>query len=299
LLTLLVLEACSPGTDLSDETTRNEIKEETKNALTTNDCVAALTLISPLYVSEYTDNETRMLYASAQGCSAGINFFDIFDELSGGSISGGALFQLTTQLFPSVAATDAKLQADWFAQEALHSVWVTGAIVSSRDSYNTGTANPASILYRDRTANSNTFLLFVAMAGIGIVQNQYGYASGQDPAAFSYQQQVDFPWVSRALVESDTTGVACGLASSVLNLIDASNALIDTSSNLGSSLSDIQTTLGAIEAGASLACTLDGHLSTTCDQAVKRLRYGASCSEDPSIAAAAASIVFAVNSLWP
>ncbi len=240
-----------------------------------------------------------MLYASAQGCSAGINFFEIFESLSDGTLNGGALFELTTQLFPSTAATDSRLQAAWFAQDAVHAVWVPGAIVASTDQYYTDTENPGSVLYRDRTDNANTFLLFVAMAEIGAAQNRYGYSFGQVPASFSYQQQVDFPWVSRALVQADTTGVACGLASSVLNLIDATNSLIGSSTTLASALSDIQTTLGALESGASFACTLDGHLSTTCDQAVKRLRYRSACSEDASIAAAAASIVFAVNNLWP
>lgn len=290
---------CSPGTDLSDEATRNEIKEATRNALTTNDCVTAITAISPLYVSDYTDNETRMLYASAQGCSAGINFFDIFDSISDGTLNGGALFEVTAELFPSNAASDARLQAGWFAQDAVHAVWSPGAIVAEVDKYYADTANPGSVWYRDRTDNANTFLLFVAMAEIGAAQNRYGYSAGQVPASFNYQQQVDFPWVSRALVQADTTDVACGLASSVLNLIDATNALIGSSTTLANSLSDIQSTLGAIESGASFACTLDGHLTTTCDQAVRRLRYRRSCSEDASIAAAAASIIFAVNSIWP
>ena len=93
--------------DITSETDREAMKVEIRNALTRADCSGAVDLSVRLYESEYSDNEIRMLHASALGCKAGIKLYSVVDELT--SFGGANPIGQFARIFPS-ALSDQRLE---------------------------------------------------------------------------------------------------------------------------------------------------------------------------------------------
>lgn len=304
LIALISLSGCGIGDDLASETVRNQIIRETENALTNFECDVALEKIKPLYGSKYSNNEIRMLYASAQGCKAGIRFYSMLQSITGATWgSPDAVFKSLVEIFPSTTS-DSRLASSWYAIDILQTIIKPGSVIAPADAVG-DTFNPGSILAQDRSDDANMYLVFLSMSSVGTSLNRFGFNPTDDPAALAYAQQVDLAWTTKAAVLADTTGSACALASGLYNMFDAIDATGGIlSGSIGTTLSAIAATLqGAIDAAADAQCTSpnpvgDNYSQVECDAAKARIRARSACSEQDAAASIAAGVMKAINAGW-
>jgi hypothetical protein len=246
LLCVLGLLGCgAPTPDLSSEDGKQQILDAVNVALTEQNCSAALSLILPLYSSSNTDNDVRLATASAYGCSAGINFFDLTSDLANNAtqLAPPLFWSYMAQLFPSTAGADHKMEGAFYGMDALQAILNPGTIILPANEVNAGGYNVGSVFVSDRTENSNLYLLYMAMAGIGTAESRYG-----NPSATNFNKGNVLPWTTAAAVDAN----GCGLAASVLNFVDA---IGEIESDLPSSIqSALSTTQSAILTGIDQAC---------------------------------------------
>jgi hypothetical protein len=191
------------------------------------------------------------------------------------------------------------MQSSWFAQDALQSILNPGTVVAPVDEINFTSYNPGSDLASDHTLDSNSYLIFIGMSVVGTTLNRSSYTTAT-PASLSYAPQQLLPWTSQALVQADTTGAACALASGFLNMIDA---ITQTAGYLsGATVSQLNTISTALEAGVAVAgsgqCIADHFTQSQCAAAAQRIRYRSACSESSQIASFAAGMINGINLIW-
>ena len=273
---------------------------EIRNSLTSMNCTSALDLSSLLFSSPYSNNEVRMLYASAHGCNVGINLYPLIDDISSADFSSAdAFFRSLVKIFPSRTLLDSKLQSTWVMQDSLQAMLKPGTVLATSDKNIINSYNNGSVLYRDRTDDSNAFLVFAAMAGIGTSLNRNGYAASDDPATLGYAQKVDLIWTDLATIKADTTHAGCSLASSMLNMFDSISAISNiTSGAMSSALSSITLLQSGIEAAGVLECKTAAYSDAQCAAAMQRLRYRDACFEQDPAGVCAAGIIKAINAGW-
>lgn len=273
---------------------------DVRNALTVMNCTLAIEYSTTLFESKYSNNEIRMLYASAQGCNVGIQLYPLIDAISAADFSSvDAIFKSFVQLFPSRTALDSKLQSTGYIQDALQAMLNPGTVLGASDKNVINAFNTGSVLIRDRTDDSNAFLVFTAMAGVGTSLNRYGYSVSDDPASVGYSQVVALPWLSKNSILSDTTHSGCALASSLLNMFDAMSAVSGIASGgISSAFSAILTVQGLMEAAAKIQCQGDGFSSNECDVAKARLRYRDACYEQDAAASFAGALNNQIDAGW-
>ncbi len=302
LVVLSALSSCAKAPyNINDPRSRREMIIDTQLALTTNDCVSAIEISKLLYYSKYSDNEIRMLYASAQACNAGVILYDVLDELLLADLSNAdTIFRSLVRIFPSRTSTDSRFQSAVYSVLSLQTILKTGVVVGVADSIKDGEFNPGSLLTRDRTSDANTFLVFISMASIGTALNRYGFNSNDDPATLNYAQQVNLPWTTRVLVQGDTTNAACDIASGFLNMTDSINAVVALmDGSTASVLSSINSILvPAITLAMNNRCTADGGTALQCSVAQARLRYRGACQENAFSASSAAGVIEGINAGW-
>ncbi len=278
------------------------MEQQINNDLTHDNCSDAIQLSTLLYNSSYSDNTIRMLYATSQACNSGVTFYGMFNDfLIYDFTSIDNIFKSLVQMFPSRVGLDSILQSAWYAQDALQSIWNPGAVVAPADLFYSTSYNPGSANYYDRTSASNVFLIFVAMAELGAGLNRYGFNSTDTPSTTGYVKTVSLSWTSKALVQADTTGAACGIASSFYNIIDSIEASVGLlPSQISGKLSSVVTVLNsAITVGASTQCTVvDGYTAQECAAASARMRYRNACAEQGAAASVAAGIIQVINAGW-
>jgi hypothetical protein len=273
---------------------------DVRNALTQLNCALALEYSTTLFESKYSNNEIRMLYASAQGCNVGIQLYPLIDEISVADFSTvDAIFKSLVRLFPSRTALDSKLQSTGYIQDALQAILIPGTVIGASDQNVINAFNTGSVLYRDRTDDSNAFLVFTAMAGVGTSLNRYGYSTSDDPASLGYTQAVALPWLTRIDVKLDSTHNGCALASSLLNMFDAMSAVSGIASgSISTAFSAILAVQGVMEAAAKVQCQGDGFTGDQCDVAKARLRYRDACFEQDSAASFAGALNRQIDTGW-
>ena len=232
-LALIAAQSCgAPNPDISSADGRAQIMDAVDVALSTGDCTTAINLISPLYNSQYSDDDVRMKMASAYGCAAGINFFGLTGSLvtNSSELAGNGFWSLAAQLFPSKIGADYMMEGAFYATDALQSVLNSGALVLSENQINPNSFNVGSVLGSDRTVDSNLYLIYVAFAGIGAVESRYG-----NPNA-TYQKGNSLTWTSAAAMDDN----GCGLAASILNFMDAfTQAQSELPASVGNSLNKV------------------------------------------------------------
>jgi hypothetical protein len=300
---LALLSSCgAPSPDGSTELGKRQIIDQANKALTTEDCATALDLLLPVYNSANTDNEIRMMTASAYACWAKINYFKVMGDMvvNLGSLSNG-FFNYASKLFPSKIGADHVTEGSLLSQDALMATIQSGVPILPSGAINSGSYNVGSIYPFDRTDDSNLYLLFASLAGVGSLQNRYG-----NPDA-AFHPQVDLPWSTPTNVSAD----GCGYASSVLNFVDAIGAaqgILPSSvkNSLNSIASNLSTALDlACEAGCTGATPLPGWVASGCTftgcttdhKCPKTLRNRGSCQAQTSDinSCAAAGIVNMIN----
>ncbi|MDR3608714.1 MAG: hypothetical protein P4M08_15225 [Oligoflexia bacterium] len=246
LFILLFGQGCgAPTPDPSSTDGQQQILDAVDMALTNQDCSTALNLILPLYNSANTDNEIRLKTASAYGCAAGVNFFSLTSTLLSNvtNLAPPTFWSYMAQLFPSTAGADHKMEGAFYGTDALQSVLNNGVIILPANQVNSGTYNVGSVFSNDRTLDSNLYLIYMAMAGIGTAESRYG-----NPDPVTHNKGNALPWTTAAAMTED----GCGLAASVLNFLDATTS---SASSLSASLANALTSNQAlIYAGIAQAC---------------------------------------------
>jgi hypothetical protein len=263
---------------------------EIQNALTRGDCTTALVHSTRLYESEYSNNEIRMLYVSSQGCKAGINMYRVYQEIL--SLSSANPVGEFVRIFPSSTA-DSKLQSTWAGIDALQTVLLPGAVVSTADQTAPNAFNRGSVLLQDLSEDARIYGFYLSMALIGAAGNRFGNPDS------SYNQQTDFTWTSKGLVRADTTGTACSLAAGLLLFLDSAT-FIQTKlpSSAASAVGAALSILNAVTAVGDAECLAATGSASACAVAKQRLHYRGACDETEAAAAYAAGLIKGLNTLW-
>jgi preprotein translocase subunit Sec61beta len=266
--------ACGkPALDPNSTIGQAAIIDQTNNYLTTGDCTDALITILPLYNSSNTNNEVRMLTASAYGCEAGLNFFTVLTNMTTDSNTlTGTFWGYFAQLFPSTSA-DKVVESSGYAMNTLMTVLIPGQVILPSDLlYTTSVNHPQNLM----PFNDN----ITKMTDEGCI-----YAAG-------ILNFFDSIAPSSAVLSSDVA--------SILTQIETLSvaAYFDTACDYGCK--------GTIPSGADAALNLNGNWVATgcsiaagCGGCPKNLRDYTSChpnvANDPG-ACAAAGLVNFVNS---
>ncbi len=221
-LSIAAFTGCGASSDAT--TLRRAAIDSANLSLSQLKCGDAIRAIDPIYNSESTDNEVRLVRASAYACSSGMNFFQLLDDLSKNTskLASAEIWQLFTQLFPSDLsdAQDRVVEGAQGATDALLASIRNDAVITNSTIFDAESFNPKSMSYDDRTADSNIYLTFVSMAAIGGYNNRYG-----DPDPTTFKKGNPLPWVTASATDMATDG--CGYASSVVNFADALGGLAD------------------------------------------------------------------------
>ena len=260
LLILLATSACSvPRYDPATEEGKRGIIDAVNIALTQGDCSKAVELIEPLYNSKYTDNEVRLLRASAHACNAGVQFFPLVGELISSNIVGSGFWMTMARLFPS-KINDIKVESGWFATDALMATLKGGTVLIPSTTINSGTDNPGSIKGQDRTNDANLFTFFVSLSTIGALQNRY---SATNPSNYHKTQVLGYTAAKPQgwALPANMTEEGCSFASALLNMVD-STANITNAGLLQNAFSAISNLGVAFDAACEAGCT--GALPTGC-----------------------------------
>jgi hypothetical protein len=295
----IALVACGkPALDPNSTIGQAAIIDQTNNYLTTGDCTDALITILPLYNSSNTNNEVRMLTASAYGCEAGLNFFTVLTNMTTDSNTLTGTFWV--------------VESSGYAMNTLMTVLIPGQVILPSDLLYTTSVNPASLDVSDRIGDSNIYMLMASMAAIGGAESRYGNPNS------TYHPQNLMPFNDNITKMTDE---GCIYAAGILNFFDSiapSSAVL--SSDVASILTQIETLSvaayfdtacdygckGTIPSGADAALNLNGNWVATgcsiaagCGGCPKNLRDYTSChpnvANDPG-ACAAAGLVNFVNS---
>lgn len=283
---------------------KSAILDGVKNALSVQDCAAAVALIDPVYNSGCTDDEVRFARASAYGCAANINFFKLIGDLLVNDLAASGFWITMTMLFPSVT-TDTRVTAGQGSTDSLMAIRKPGAITALADMIGINTFNPGSLIAVDRHQDANAYLMFVSMSLIGSLQNRY---SSPNPSTFRKTQVVGYSAVKPQgwAVATNVDLEGCTYASAILNLLDAVNDVSqNVSGNMGTILSQVGSTFTS---GINLACDLGcrgagGYLSGcslpagSCNPCPTALRNRTSCTgaDEEKVSCAAAGIAHFIN----
>lgn len=298
--------ACSaPGLDFNTEIGRKAIITEVNLALQSSKCTRAIDLIEPLYESEYTDDEVRFLRASAHACRAGINYFEMLDHLTTNSMIVPDLWNTITDYFfnSTPAQLDSRLTASFFSMDALQAILIPGVIIAAPHQVAPNTENVGSVLVADRTDDSNSFLMLVAMSSIGAYQSREG-----NPNLLTFTKQQPMANDTYAEVGEED----CGYAGSINNMLDGISAVGNqVSGTLGANLVAISTAIQtAIDDACNYGCQAldwDGvtpvaadaascaFAAGTCSPCPTAIRTRTSCATDNESRCAAAGIIRFMN----
>jgi hypothetical protein len=219
---LFSLSCGSLTPSVSDPTGQQAILDIANNDLTNSDCGDALSTILPLYNSTYSNNQVRLITASAYGCDAEINFFQVVTNLGldANTLSTASLFGYLAQIFPSTTA-DKVVESAGYGMEVLLTTLTTGEVIAPASLINSTSDNPGSLLYSDRIADSNLYMLMMSMATMGGAASRLGNKTTFHPLSSTSP----FPWTDNT-VSMTTEG--CTVAAATQNFLDvlAAEALV-------------------------------------------------------------------------
>jgi hypothetical protein len=234
-LALLACACGKPALDPNSTIGQAAIIDQTNNYLTTGDCTDALITILPLYNSSNTDNQVRMLTASAYACEAGVNFFSVLTNMTtDANTLTGTFWGYFAQLFPSTSA-DKVVESAGYGMDTLMTALIPGQVILPSDLLNTTSVNPASLNVNDRIGDSNIYMLMVSMAAIGGAESRYGNPN----STYHPQSNPPLPFNDNVTKMTDE---GCIYAAGILNFFDSiAPASAVLSSQVASVLAQIQT----------------------------------------------------------
>ena len=302
---LALAPACSaPKLEVTSAEGRAAILDAVNKALTGEDCATAINLIEDLYFSPFTDNRVRLIRASAYGCGANVNFFELIGKLPSENLGLPDFWQSMAKLFPS-SDGDGRVESAYLATDALQAALNKPVgLVAEADLFDADTVNPASLNVSDRVPDANVYLMLISMALIGSTERRHG----ADPVTF--KKDSPLPWDTGASIAGDEEG--CAYVGATLNLVDSIRTVGDlVRGDVGDDLLRLQAELEtAFNAGCSLGClgldslanTVDagcaaaGFTAGDCDPCPIALRHREGCVGDDSAAScAAAGLIRVIN----
>jgi hypothetical protein len=261
--------------------------------LNRGDCSGALRLLLPIEQSPSSNNDVRMVTASAYGCQVNLKPVSLATGLTSWDWVNGSFWGFSVKEFPSQSnPDDGKPQFFQNGIDAVLAALNPGVLPSSSDLILSDVNNPGALLAVDRTKDSNLYLAFLSIGLIGTLLSR-----GGEPSS-TYARTVDLPWMTPAT----TLGSGCALASAMLHLVDSMNQLISVSA-LGSGLSQLYGNWGAFSSGGlNIACSQGcADCGLTCSQCPLTLRNRNSCkglSTDLNSCAAAGINKYFINTSW-
>lgn len=252
LVTITLGAGCSAPAEDGSELGKKITLDAVDLALSVQDCATAVAKIEPLYNSASTDNDVRLRAASAYGCHAGINFFQLVSDIAsrGSVLTGSGFWSSMAELFPSTTGADYKVEGALSSIAALQSALKSGALVLDANQINPTSFNVGSVFATDRISDANIYLIFASMAAIGSLENRHGVSNSSD----GYRKTRNLPWTTATSADLDTDG--CAFASAIVNLIDAiGEASSAMSGNASNSLRDVHASLQtSIDNACALGC---------------------------------------------
>jgi hypothetical protein len=214
LFALLAFSCGRPALDPNSAVGKEAIIDQTNNDLTTGDCTDALITILPLYNSSNTDNQVRMLAASAYACEAGVNFFSTLTNLTlDANTLTSTFWGFFAQLFPSTSI-DKVVESAGYGMDTLMTTLIPGQVILPSDMINSTSVNPGSLDFSDRIGDSNIYMLMVSMAAIGGAESRYGNPT----STFHPQSNPPLPFNDNVTKMTDQ---GCIYAAGILNFFDS------------------------------------------------------------------------------
>lgn len=280
---------------------KQAIKDQVRRELTRGNCDYAIDLIDKVYSTAETDNDIRILRASAYGCKSGMFFSTGITTLMTLDFTSNQFWADITQAYYSVQGTDTKMEAAMTAHDTLLTVIPVGTVLQAPFAMNLASYNPGTVIAGNRTDDSNLLMMLMGFAVMGSTQARYG-----DPDN-NYIKQTDMPWISHDTMEDD----GCTYAAAMANIVDASNVL---QNKVGPSLQPMIAAIGTnfgtmIDTACDLGCkgldwdtiTLVDNVDCTvalvgaCATCPKAMREKTLCMASDQAKCAAAGIVRFVN----
>ena len=239
-----------------------------------------------------------MATAATYGCFAGVRLLNVVEDLISfdGDLAGSGFWEFLAQEFPSVSTPfdDKKPQSAMNGLDALMSVLLPGIVTIPSLMINSTSFNPGSLLTQDRTADSNSYLIFLSMGLLGSLESRYGLPTS------NYHKSIDLPWATA----ENTVGDGCAFASGLLNLYDG---LTYVGNNSAPSVAEIYQTIASflsdgLDASCTIGCQTCAALgaSVSCTSCPTTLKNRDSCTgaiTDVNSCAAAGIVMF-VNATW-
>jgi hypothetical protein len=187
------------------------------NDLTSSDCGDALTTILPVYNSSSSNNQVRLVTASAYGCDAGVNFFQVLTNfgLDGNTITTASLLGYLAQVFPSTTA-DKVVESGGYGLEVLMTTLTTGEVIAPGNLINSTSYNPGSLSYVDQIPDSNLYMLLMSMATLGGAASRNANLTTFHPTNAS----TPLPWVNNT---SAMSSEGCTVAAAAQDFVDVFN----------------------------------------------------------------------------
>lgn len=284
----LPLPGCgNTGFDIESDVGRAAILFEVNKQVDLGNCARAVTLIEPLYLSEYTNDEIRQARASARACAAGLRFFQFIDNIAASTLVGSAFFRFVAERFPG-SLGDNRVESAWAAMDALSAITDPLQTVASSNQINAGGRNIGSTLASQRTDDANFALLLTSMASLGTLQNRY---SATNPTTFAKTQVLGYTvaaplgWATAVRTGAVMNNEGCSYASALLTFIDSVGRVgASIPGTAGTTLTTAATALGiamniACEAGCNGAVPTGCALPLgSCAECPQTLRNRSSCT---------------------
>jgi hypothetical protein len=301
LLAALLPAALGCGAPAMDGGTwlgKQAILDQVNIHLNRQDCVDAVSLIKPVYNSASTDNDVRKMMAASYACWANLNVLGFMEKITANAAlqTGWTFFQFLAEQFPSNSANpnDRAAEGAELAVDALMAMLKPGAVILPSGMIGVGGYNPGSLNYTDRTDDSNLYLFFVSLAGVGALENRYG----KPRSDWEYKKTTDLPWTTGDLVDAD----GCAFASLLTSFVDSmSSASVTLSGDVSTVMANLKTAFSdGINTACATGCGLCAANGVSCSSCPAALRNRSGCAQSTSDAAscAAAGIVTFINASW-
>jgi hypothetical protein len=201
--------------DISTASGRQAILDDANNYLTDGSCEAAISVLSPLYFSQYVNHEVRMTFASAYACRGGLNFAQLAASLNG--FTSGDIWALLVSANYSQSSSDGKVAA---LERAAEIILTTSAFQSSFEA-------------SARPKDANVYMIFLQMNIIATTISTDAMGKANSTTGKKTQ----------SIAALGTNADKCRLQIA-LSVIADSSAFVATGSSLTSLLDSVNTACG-------------------------------------------------------
>lgn len=196
------LISCGNRFDLDTERGRQARIDDANYHLSRGECDLALNAINPIYNSTHVNDEVRLVTASAYACRAKFNFLVLMSN-----------FTSASNYYKAIAKSLGNSPGDTSRDDIYRAIDVLSE---------TNTKINAS----QRTNRVNSYMVFIQMATVGVLQRNYGSPTSDG------SQGVDFIYSTAGNPVGEMSNLdACALSASISILVDSyyNSDLNDTS----------------------------------------------------------------------